>query len=87
MHDRVAVYWQSERENKNDQKSPLFYFSDADFYPECSGTVDDAIKKSENGLERIYDDVRRPFKRLYLNRAVTQNYLQGLFKISSLKGH
>ncbi|MBQ0730005.1 MAG: hypothetical protein KBT75_04865, partial [Oleispira antarctica] len=39
--------------------------------------MDDANKKLENGLEPIYDHVRRPFKRLYLNRAVTQNYLQG----------
>ena len=38
--------------------------------------MDDANKKLENGLEPIYDHVRRPFKRLYLNRAVTQNYLQ-----------
>ena len=42
--------------------------------------MDDANKKLENGLEPIYDHVRRPFKRLYLNRAVTQNYLQGLCK-------
>jgi len=40
--------------------------------------MDDANTKLENGLEPIYDHVRRPFKRLYLNRAVTQNYLQGL---------
>ena len=39
--------------------------------------MDYANKKLENGLEPIYDHVRRPFKRLYLNRAVTQNYLRG----------
>ena len=40
--------------------------------------MDDADKKLENGLESIYDRIRRPFERCYLNLAVTQNVLQGL---------
>jgi hypothetical protein len=35
--------------------------------------VDNAHKKLEIGLEQIYDHVRRPFERLYLKLAVTQN--------------
>ncbi len=40
--------------------------------------MDDAHKKLETGLESIYDRDRRPFERLYLNWAVTQNGLQSL---------
>jgi len=38
--------------------------------------MDHAHPQLENGLESFYDRVRRPFERLRLNLAVTQNYLQ-----------
>jgi hypothetical protein len=40
--------------------------------------MDDAHKKLEIGLEQIYGHVRRPFERLHLKLAVTQNGLQPL---------
>ena len=38
--------------------------------------MDDADQELETGVESIYDRVRGPLEGLYLNRVVTQNYLQ-----------
>jgi hypothetical protein len=40
--------------------------------------MDNTDKELENGLESIYDWIRRPFDRYYLNLAVTQKVLEGL---------